>query len=285
MTDIKSFFKFTSLCFGLPLTIAIVYALEVFSPSNVRSLAQSQQVSVSQGLTTNWGAYEPDPNIGKPARREGGGTRGPCIKKSANNKPLPLIPDNSFGVTIEDYPTFLVYLPGLDTATKPQMQFSLTSDDDREIYTTKSLLDGSQGVISISLPASANLPPLQVGKTYKWSFTLICDPDEAENGDNSGNSLVVGTIRREEPQETLKQKLARASSPRDRFLAYSAAGVWYDAVNSLAQLRRTQPNDSMLAKDWQELLNSVGLQTIASEPLLAPVATSDRPNPNVSRQP
>lgn len=281
MTGIKSSIKFTSLFFAVPLTIAIVGAAEVFSPLAIRSQAQSQQANINQRLITNWGAYEPDPNIGKPERREGGGTRGPCIEKSENNNLVPLVPNNSFGATVSEYPTFLVYVPAINKQEKPQIKFTLQGANNQEIYTSTATITNTAGIISIRLPGGSNLPGLETGKTYKWSFTLICYPEQEQEGDHSGNSQVQGSIGRVE-NPALVQQLEQITTPRDKFLTYAAAGVWYDALSALAELRRSQPDNPILAKDWQDLLQSVGLETIAAEPLLTPVA-ADRALPSVSR--
>ncbi|MBD0345660.1 MAG: DUF928 domain-containing protein [Coleofasciculus sp. Co-bin14] len=44
--------------------------------------------------------------------------------------------------------------------------------------------------------------------------------------------------------------------------------MWYDAIISLADLRRSQPGDLTVASTWKELLRSVGLEAIATKPLL-----------------
>ncbi|WP_210407399.1 DUF928 domain-containing protein, partial [Hydrocoleum sp. CS-953] len=56
----------------------------------------------------------------------------------------------------------------------------------------------------------------------------------------------------------------------DRWLIYSEAGIWYEALVTLAELIRSNPNDVKFTSEWQNLLNSVGLNEVATEPLKEP---------------
>ena len=49
---------------------------------------------------------------------------------------------------------------------------------------------------------------------------------------------------------------------------YAQAGIWYEALATLAELRRSKPNDSVLISAWESLLQSVGLDTVAKEPII-----------------
>ncbi len=271
MTAIKSFLKFATFSLALPLA----FGISIHLPATLRAMSQ---LPSNQGLPNTWGAYEPDPNIGKPGRREGGGSRGPCVKNSPNYQLTSLVPANNFGTTLAEYPTFFVYVPTIEEEEKPQLEFALKTENDRVIYKTNFTIARSPGIVSVSLPA--NLPRLEENKNYKWSFTLICNPEDPS--DKSGNSWVEGSIRRVRLSPTIVQQLEGVALPRDRVVAYWTAGIWFDALSTLAELRRATPSDPTLEKDWKNLLQSVGLETIASEPLLQPVAASDRKNPNIS---
>ena len=47
---------------------------------------------------------------------------------------------------------------------------------------------------------------------------------------------------------------------------YGSAGVWFDALTTLALLRDQEPENYTAV--WKEFLASVGLEAIASEPLM-----------------
>ncbi len=57
-------------------------------------------------------------------------------------------------------------------------------------------------------------------------------------------------------------KLAQANSI-EKAAIFGNAGVWYDTVSSLAQLKTINPKDSAIAANWEGLLSSVGLEKIA----------------------
>ncbi|XWK89488.1 MAG: DUF928 domain-containing protein [Phormidium sp.] len=263
--------------------ILLFLALAIASPVPIRVAAQSPRPN-NQSLPTNWGAYEPDGNIGSPGRREGGGTRGPCIQNSANDKVMALVPVNGFGTTTAEYPTFSVYLPPLSLETEPEIEFVLKTPQQKEIYKTKFKINRGVGIISFSLPHTSNLPALELNKNYFWSVTLICSPEDVNIGDLSGNKVVSGVIRRVTPNANVLQELERAESWRDRVIIYAKAGIWYDALSNLAEMRRRNPNDPIVVRDWQQLLKSVGMEKLAQEPIMQPVVGRNQLSSAVSRE-
>lgn len=264
--------------------ILLFLALAIASPLPLRVDAQSPRPN-NQSLPTNWGAYEPEGNIGSPGRREGGGTRGPCIQNSANDKITALVPVNGFGTTTSEYPTFSVYIPPLLPESNPEIEFVLKTAEKKEIYKTKFNINRGAGIISFSLPNTSNLSPLELNKNYFWSVTLRCDPIAVvERGDVSGDKKVEGImIRRIIPNANVQQELATAKSLRDRVIIYAKAGIWYDALNNLAELRLRNPNDPIVVRDWQELLQSVGIEKLAQEPLFQPIIGRNQLNSSVSQ--
>ena len=262
--------------------ILLLLVLAIASPTAFRVDAQSPRTS-NQSLPTNWDAYEPDDNIGSPGRREGGGTRGPCIRDNVNNKVMALVPVNGFGTTTVEYPTFSVYLPPLSPETNPEVEFVLKTEQQKEIYKTKFKINRGAAIISFTLPNRNNLPALELNKNYSWSVTLICNPEDVKIGDLSGNKIVSGVIRRVTPNANAQRELATAKTLRDRVIIYAKAGIWYDALSNLAELRRLNPNDPIVVNDWQQLLQSVGMEKLAQEPILQPVVGTNQLNSEVSR--
>lgn len=196
------------------------------------------------------------PARGLPGRREGAGTRGPV---TVCKEPLmALMPDTNLGQTLSPYPSFFFYIP----ATAPQtVQFELLGENDQSIYKTTFNTAGKPGVISIRLPDTAGLPPLEVGKDYRWEFSISCNADIPED-----DQLVEGWVQRVAPNPALAGNLQK-SSPRDRAALYASAGLWQDTLSALASARRADPGNSALAADWANLLQSVGLNKIAQQPL------------------
>lgn len=273
MTRTKYLLTLMKLLVGMLLVLGI--------PAHPQSSVQAQPQSPgSQRLPTNWGNYQPPSGINTPNGREGGGSRGPCIKDAPNYAPIALVPVNTFGTTLAPRPTFLVYVPPLQEGItpSPQMQFTLRTSQNQEIYTTTFPSTSRRGIVSFSLPTAANSPTLEMGKTYKWSFALVCNPD-----DPSGNKLASGLIQRVAPSPRLTSELARSPSPRDKAAIYAKHGIWYDAVSAIAGLRHTSDNEG-LKNDWLALLSSVELQKIANEPLIQPIAASSNRRPPFSPQ-
>jgi len=262
--------------------MSLLLALAIAMPMTIRVHAEPPQAS-SQSLPTNWKNYEPDGNIGNPGRREGGGTRGPCIKASANDKLTALLPNNSFGVTTAEHPTFYVYLPTLLAEAKPDIEFVLKTAKNQEIYKTRFQVTNNPGILSFTLPGGENSPSLAVNQSYRWSVTLICNPDDPD--DLSGNKFVEGVIRRVTPDASMQQQIKEAKSLRDRAIVYARSGIWYDALMTLAELRRQSPNDPIAVKDWEHLLKLVGMDSLAKEPLFQPVVGANQLNSSVSRDP
>lgn len=272
MTWTKFLLTMTQLSVGILLAVGI--PTRFFGPVQAQS-----QSSGSQRLIPTWGEYEPPSTIGRPGGREGGGSRGPCIRNYPNDKPIALVPLNTFGRTLAASPTFFVYLPPIQEDKTPMLRFILRTAENKEVYkTTFPATTRSAGIISFSLPAAANSPTLETGKTYKWSLTLICDPT-----DPSANKLVSGLIQRIAPPSPMESELVQVNSPEAKVAIYTKYGVWYDALKVIADLRRTSDNES-LKNDWIALLQSVELQKIANEPLMQSATASDAETRPVSRQ-
>ncbi|MBD0345661.1 MAG: DUF928 domain-containing protein [Coleofasciculus sp. Co-bin14] len=196
-----------------------------------------------------------------PTNTVGGGTRsgGACPQDSAPLAPwvTPLMPATRQGLTVAEHPTFFVYVP----QTSAQKALFVLKDDQEDYYYQKIVsIARLAGIVSFKLPADA--PAIEIGKSYKWFFIIICGerirPD---------SPTVKGHIERIAPNPALSKKL-NTLLPLERAALYGKDGIWYDTLTALAQLRRSQPNNSALAANWQELLISVGLEAIATKPLL-----------------
>ncbi|MGI0488944.1 DUF928 domain-containing protein [Pantanalinema rosaneae CENA516] len=210
------------------------------------------------------------PNRGIPGRREGAGTRGNCLKGS---KPLmPLVPGDAFSAGISDQPTFFWYVPSVVSSqtTPPRAEFKLF-DGTTSIHSGAVDLMGGGKVISYRLPATVANTALQPGKDYRWQFSVICNV----NGTRS-ISFVEGTFQRLQPSDDLMNQL-NSSAPDERPKVLAAAGVWQDAIATLAAQRCTRMQDSKLLASWTRLLQSVQLGNYANEPLAATCANDSSP--------
>lgn len=165
----------------------------------------------------------------------------------------PLLPKNNIGLTIAEHPTVLVYIP--KTNAKKAL-FSLQDEQTKQYYQTILPLPEKHGVMEVKIPNS--VAALKTGKNYQWSLVIICT-EELE----PDSPWISGWIRRVEANLSLNNQ------PTLELVSQLAKmGIWYDSLSTLAQLKRSQPNNSTVATSWQELLNSVELNAIANEPLI-----------------
>lgn len=246
----------------LSFSVALSLGLPLI-PSQVKAQAQARLPAVTREafaevLTIQ---FEPPPKNGIPNQTVGGGTRGECrLGQQHTNIPLTLLtPANQEGLTIAEYPTFLFYIP---QTSAQEAEFTLISPDETYAYQTSISLNGKGGVFRFQLPAAA--PPLEVGKSYQWSVALICNQQQ-----RTEDIVVQGQIQRTEASPTLLAQLLPAT-PLQRAALYGKAGIWYDTVNTLAELQLSEPNNSNLVTAWRQLLQSeyVQLGNLAQAPIL-----------------
>lgn len=258
------FFKFSS---ALYLKLALLLGFFI--------LVQTPQVLLAKGIPERWevNEYQPPIDIGAPINTEGGGTRGSVSSCPVTGKPLrALVPSNRFGTTVAAYPTFLVYMPALSPqAPSLPVEFVLEDKNSNEVYKSTFKSNGKSGLVTISLPTQAGLAPLEIGQDYKWSLSIICQPD-----DRSRDISVQAIVRRVELNPTLSNQLKEAS-PQKQVELYAEARIWQDALATLAQLRRDNPNNSTIAADWEKLLRSADLQDVTQESLLPNSTPPRRP--------
>lgn len=189
---------------------------------------------------------------GGPGGRTPGGSRPPdCL---GQNYLESLAPGD--GITTDKNPAFLVHVPS--TGAK-QGKLSLRDEQNQLIY--EGYFPLNSNAINSFRPPDGAFAGLEVGKRYAWVFSVICD---AESPD--ANPYYEGWITRTELNSALADRLAKAPIT-NRIALYKSAGLWYDAMITIAELRRTQPDDIALKNAWMDLLNYVGLNEMVSAPL------------------
>lgn len=212
-------------------------------------------------------AYRRTPTgTGSPGNRIGAGTRGICL--SGEKRLTALVPETQsaqaktvLGLTVAEYPVLFFYVPQNSGKT---LELALVDPTTNQKYEKLIATPSTAGIVSVDLSSVKNLPPLKVGNNYQWYFSLVCDPN-----DRSQDEIVEGFVQRVEPDAQLKSDLQKAT-PRDRVSVYVVNDLWYDSLATLAQLRQASPNDASLTEEWVNLLSSIGLDNIATEPLVKP---------------
>lgn len=265
MAQIKRYSSITTLVVSFSLGLAL----------NVPAQAQlqSQSSSLSRSLPDSWG-YTP-PERGNPDGREQGATRGNggCMVNNGNNfvgnnsKQLTaLIPKRSgdgsvgVGLTSADYPSFFWYMPPT-TAKEVEFVLKEKDEDGKEVYKNRFAIKGTPGILSLQLPASADVPPLRQDEQYYWEVNVICNAKDREQ-----DIAVWGWIKRVAVDPELSNKLQQASL-QERVALYAKANFWYETLETLMDLRRLRPNDRNLEYAWEKLLKSADLDPVAKEPL------------------
>ena len=242
----------------LPLAVAIALAATVTQAQDAPGGRQRGGASHIQ--------YQPPtlPNTGAPGnRRRGGASRtGSC---PAVTQPLtalvPTVKDSVWGLTTAANPTLWFYVPYVLNTDHPA-EFALLNDRNQYVYQTTlaNAQTDATGIIEVALPSTV---ALDVGKFYRWAFTVNCGADSSV--------FVMGGIQRVAPLGTSSANFDRPNLDRpslDRASLYAENGIWFDALTILAELKQSKPDDPAIAAEWQSLLQSATLEDIANQPFV-----------------
>lgn len=256
-----------------------------WTPSILASIAVALQLLTGGTIPTSAAEFVPPDNVGAPRGRVGGGTRGgspfdqvtpgvPGRRIGGGSRGCSvtgdgptdhaltaLVPETTMGLTVEAYPTFFWYLPPTSATA---VEFVLMDENsEKVIYETTFRTKGEAGIVSLNLPENASLPPLEINDSYRWYFSIICNPE-----DRAADIYVQGWVRRIEASASLTEQLATTTSDLERVQVYARNGIWHEAIAMLAQLRRSNPNNAEIQREWQELITSVQLENVAQVPLV-----------------
>ncbi|MEM9904936.1 MAG: DUF928 domain-containing protein [Cyanobacteria bacterium P01_D01_bin.44] len=229
------------------LSIVAIMALCVGLPAPGLAIAKSEDnQTLRQGL---------------PGRRISGGSRVPTETCVTDQQPLmALVPDQNLGLTSDASPTFWFSLPTVSASRV--LEFGLFDENETLVYQTTLLATSKAGVIGIDLSELEGAPALGVDKNYRWSLSIICN---AQNP--SENIWVDGWVRRIELPPSVTSQLPHTPA-LDQSEVYLDAGLWHEGLTQLAQLMRSQPEDTSVETQWQTLLESINLAQAATSPVL-----------------
>jgi hypothetical protein len=210
------------------------------------------------------------PNRGAPVgRRRGGTSRNNC---PALDLPLTaLVPgketlaglskSNSFlAPTVSEHPTFWLYIPKLLDNVRTG-EFILQTEAGKDLERTQIKLPSTSGMIGITLSSNSKYS-LAIGKKYHWYFKIYCGEPTPERD----YFFVDAWVERVAIASELKIQL-QITNKAD-YLVYRDRHIWYDTLTSLGKQLQTNPNNSELQTDWIELLESVELSHLSSQPIV-----------------
>ncbi|MEL6901157.1 MAG: DUF928 domain-containing protein [Cyanobacteria bacterium J06606_4] len=189
---------------------------------------------------------------GLPGRRISGGTRSECM---AGSPPVvALNPATNIGQTISDRPSVYFVVPELEASY--DLEFSLRDADGNRVYEKSLNTSTDRGLVGIQLPEQA----LQTEQDYRWYFSIVCDAqDPTQNDVLSGwlRQVDVETIAENTvslaAQDSVAEGLAAAQ-------AYTAEGLWNDAIETLVSLREQHPDDASVRDSWHQLLQALEIE-------------------------
>jgi hypothetical protein len=255
----KSLLRLTALSLGMSLELAIMA---------IGSAQAGVSNSISQ-RTWQVSQFNP-PDRGAPTTAVGGASRGGVL---ICNEIAALSPESTIqnvqgkkpylGLTVSQQPSFLFYTKGSKEYAGGKIIFILyelgvqiqNRPGYQEIYQTEFDLPDESGTFAVNLPSNV---VLEEGKSYQWYMELL-EKDCASSEDAPEAAWMNGFIERVEETPTLKNDLAMAKNTVERSEVYGEAGIWFDALNVLAQERRTA-NTPELEASWQALLQYAAIE-------------------------
>ncbi|WP_319419437.1 DUF928 domain-containing protein [Pleurocapsa sp. FMAR1] len=246
MLNIKFILSKFNRLFGL-LIIVNLLQLSLVNPATAEQKSEkSKSANSNYGLPTN--------------RRDGGSRSGDnCLANVSNSNLIALIPNETVGIKNSASPTLFFYVP--EVSQQKTIEFVLRNEQDELIYEAFLTTPG-KGIMSVKIPAVINSNQPETEQNYHWYLSMICNPQE-----RSRDVVVEGWLHQKEIDRAIKQKLQFATSVEKAEL-YSEQGFWYDAIATLAHEQDFNAKQSTVRKKWSELLGTVGLEDLASEPFI-----------------
>lgn len=247
-------------------TLLLQCALIPASTTQVQAQNASSKETASGGKRSNV-AFKSRKGERAPKTAVGGGRRnnGMCesgvadsigVKSQTVDKTLvPLLPSSKLGFTASSHPSFMVYVPA--TSAKA-LEFTLENEEGEGIYQTEVNIDKAPGIVSFTLPQTE--AALEKDKDYRFIVSMICQQAGPKN------PFAEGLVRRISLDSALVNQLNKPQS-LEQVILYSESGYWFEAIENLAALKRSQPNDLEVAAAWENLLASVGLDGIGKAEL------------------
>jgi Domain of Unknown Function (DUF928) len=219
--------------------------------------------STETGIRLNGGSrtFERDPTLGE-MRGDEDSTLTAFVPEyqqptsTATSKPNSL---QVWGLTTKERPTLWVYIP-YSSALISRIDFSLRRGGNPAnsiVYQTSIQPSKKAGIVNFSLPKTSM--PLAIDKLYQWEVKLIMKSQPPEE--------ISGWIQRANLNSNLSDLIKR-SNPSQQADLYAENGFWYDALSTLAILRRDFPADPAIKENWQIILKSVDLQGLADRPFV-----------------
>jgi hypothetical protein len=194
--------------------------------------------------------YKPPADAGKIPTRVSGGARG---ESGVDTTLFTLVPDH-VALTTQAQPSLFWFQSKPAKAT-----FELTVVEPKKAKPLVSLTSpgaDKAGIHRVKL--TRYKVELRPDVTYEWSVAIVPDTEN-----RSKDVVAKGVIKRVSPSDDLAKKLENAND-FERAAAYSQAGIWYDALDTISNAIEANPNDASLREQRASLLKQVGLPEAAA---------------------
>jgi len=245
-----------------PIITISISSIILLNPANL--LAQDKTLSLNNGQENSSIIAQRMPRLkfklpdrGVPGARIGGATRG----GDKSTVVTAIIPPEKLALTIDESPTIFVYVPENNAVNATIKILEVVGEegqdsDNKELYKSEFKPPNEAGVLRVKLPANINL---EETKLYKWEIQLI---SEDNNPLTAFKLKTVGWLEKVSLPEDMTQNINTEDTWK-KLDTLAEAGIWYDTLEELASLRSKNPEDSQIKGEWVDLLNTVGLDSIA----------------------
>ena len=195
---------------------------------------------------------------GLPSNRRDGGSRGNCIAKGREF--VALVPDRPVNVTASISSQLFFYVP--QTESPKTIEFVVRTKEDQLVHEAFVQTTGQAGIMSVAIPDQVKENLSESYGDYHWYLSMICDPNH-----RSRDIVLEGWIEHVELNNSVKDRI-ELSTDLEKSHLLQQEGVWYDALSVIAELKKSDSDLISIQTEWSQLLESIGLGELASEPLI-----------------
>lgn len=188
----------------LILRLVLIIIFSCLIPYNIPSQATDSEVSTEE--------YQPKPGRKRTQARKPGGYRGDACNSNLESNLTLIVPMNHIPLTTSSHPAFWWYVNSYGNP----IRFTIYEPGQAVPLYTKDMVIEAPRIVSLKLPK--HTPPLEIGKQYRWTVTVICNQKRP-----SENIYAKAWIERVEFAQKKWLELECMNN-------YAKAGIWHDAL-------------------------------------------------------
>ena len=229
--------------------LSLAYTLALITPPFWEVIPQApMQNSIVESSSDQFQQPPPPPDAPK-RRARGAGSRGSCSTDRLNDLTnitlVPMIPSNSWGVTVSAQPTLWIFVSYQGDEISEGLSGELILEDrstngERLHVSSPVVLPQQSGLFSIALQYR-----LESEQWYRWYLVVNCLGSETVAQEIEGYIYRQGEI---------------ASRSESDINWYINNGIWYDAFDRAVKLACNSSSDAANSQLWRTLLNSDDVQ-------------------------